>query len=191
MAWGDDGPKRAELTAAGGTWSGLLFENQTTGFPLSLVWALTFDFAEVERDFGATEPNLCVDWVPIQGASWSAMEGLTASASKSAEPIESSVCFFEHHRFDSASVRVLEQIGPRIRVAADVKGDVDDLGLNRIVVEDWLDFDGIYVQPETKPSTVEAARDLLASFTDAAGLHGVDRPHNSLFRPLGEDVPDA
>ena len=181
--WGDDGLEQSELNSTAGTWSGRLFENRDTGFPLSLVWAFTFDAAEVERDFGRVSPSVGVDWVSLPGANWSAMAGRRASASVFAEPIEASVYFFEHHRYESTDLRIHEQAGTRLRATANLSGDLDGLGLDRVSVEARLDFDGIYVQPETKPSSVEEARDLLAGFTNPIGLSGVDRSHNYLFGP--------
>lgn len=183
MTWGEGHLKRDEPVSTGGTWNGLLFENQNTGFPLSLVWTFTFGFPEVERDFGDTQPNACVDWVPLFGADSRAMEGRTATASVFGEPIESSVYFFEHHRFDFASLSVRAQDGTGLLVSAELNGDVDSLGLDDLSVEAWLDFDGIFVQPQTKPASIDAARTLLANFTDPTGLSGDDRSHNFLFRP--------
>ena len=98
-----------------------------------------------------------------------------------ASPVESSVYFFEHHRFDSARVEVLEQNGTRLRVEAEVAGDIDALGLDGVRVESWLDFAGIYVQPDVKPGSIETARSLLAEFTDPVGLVGREQPHNFIF----------
>lgn len=89
------------------------------------------------------------------------MAGLTASAF--GEPIESSVCFFDHHRFDAADLTVAEQNGTVLRVRA----RPDTLG-----VEWWPEFSGIYVQPSERPTSVEAAEALLAHFTRSAGKPG-------------------
>ncbi len=51
----------------------------------------------------------------------------------------------------------------------------------------WLDFDGISVQPATKPGSITEAHDLLRRFTDPTGLVGTDRSRNSRFSP---DAPD-
>ncbi len=181
MTWGDDVLRLDELVPAGGTWSGLLFENERTGFPLSLVWQFTFDFGEVHRDFGGTNPSLSVDWVPLPGADWSAMEGHAASASQFASPIESSVYFFEHHRYDSTSLTIRSQENTRLLVDADVGGDVDSLGLDRVRAEAWLDFGRIVVQPESKPGSMEAATELLDRFTSTSGLTARDGGHNFVF----------
>ena len=54
--------------------------------------------------------------------------------------------------------------------------------LDGVTVEAWLDFAGIYVQPDSMPVTVEAAAGLLSQFTDPTGLVGVERSHNYVFR---------
>jgi hypothetical protein len=56
------------------------------------------------------------------------MAGRTAECEIFAEPIETSASFFDHHRYDAVRLRVLEQDGTRIRVAAEAQGDVDDSG---------------------------------------------------------------
>jgi hypothetical protein len=184
MTWGGDGIGRDELSLLGGSWAGLLFENRRTGFPLSLVWTFTFEFAEIARDSGGSALSLTVDWVPLGRAPWGAMHGQRASGSSFADPIEASVYFFDHHRFEAATVEVVAQDESRIDVKASVSGDLDGLGLDSLSVEGWLEFDGVRVQPETKPSTVDAARELLAQFTSPTGLVGEDCGHSYHFRPL-------
>lgn len=179
-----------EFRPLGGSWSGLLFENPRTDVPLSLTWTFTFDFATVHRDVGDVEPSLTVDWVPLPGASIASMCGRSASSPFGA-PIESSVYFFEHHRFAEADIAVVDQREQRLLARASVNGDIDGLGLGSASVEAWLDFDGIFVQPETKTSTVEAATELLAQFTDPTGLVGIERSHNYVFRSavIGTEAP--
>lgn len=183
MTWGDDHLKVEELTPSGGNWSGVLFENARSGFPLSLTWSFQFTFAPVSRDFGHTDPNLMLDWVAFPGASWRRMAGQRASESGYSAMIGSSMYFFDHHRFDSSGVVVVEQDGTRILARADLAGDVDELGLAAVSASSWLEFDGIYVQPESRPVSVEAARELLERFTETDGLHGTESSHNFVFRP--------
>ena len=100
-----------------------------------------------------------------------------------AHPVEGSVYYFgQGHRFDTSIVFVREQDGSRIRVEAEVSGDIDGLGLDQISVEAWLSFGGIYVQPNTRPRSVEAARRLLEEFTDTSGLVGIERNANYWFK---------
>lgn len=178
-----------ELRPIGGSWSGLLFENSRMGVPQSLTWTFTFDFALVRRDYGDVEPSLTIDWVPLPGASIASMSGHAAS-SPFGEPIESSLYFFQHHRFAEASVAIVDQNERRLHVRAAANGDIDALGLDGASVEAWLDFAGIYVQPEDKLATIEAAAELLAQFTDPTGLVGIERSHNYVFRLAASD-PEA
>lgn len=183
MTRDSDGIRRDELRSVGGSWGGLLFENRRTGFPLSLTWTFKFDFAEVARVFGSSVVNLTVDWIPLPGASWDAMAGRRAYCSSFADPIEASAYFFDHHRFNAASVEVSEQDEGRLYVKASASGDLDGLGLDWLAVEGWLEFGGVIVQPETKPNTVDAARALLAQFSSPTGLVGEDLGDNYRFRP--------
>jgi hypothetical protein len=183
MTWGADALRPEELIPAGGQWSGLLFENPRTGFPLSLVWTFSFAFEAVEREFGETGVSVEADWVPLPGATWQRLSGSAASSTSFGQPIEASVYFFDHHRFDGTHVEIVEQDQARSRARASLSGDIDSLGLDSLAVEAWLDFSGIYVQPQVRPSSVDAARALLGRFTDPAGLIGTAQAHNYVFRP--------
>ncbi len=167
----------------GGTWSGLLFENPRTGYDLRLTWTFTFDYEPVRREYGTTKPGLSIDWVPFGNCSWRSLAGNEARTKRFAEPIESSVYFFEHYRYDEADVRVLEQQATDVRVSASVRGDVDGLGLESLEADQRLRFQGIYVQPSPLPDSTEAAESLLAEFTDTTGLVGVRRQHSYVFEP--------
>jgi hypothetical protein len=98
------------------------------------------------------------------------MQGQTASASIFGEPIESSVYFFDHHRFDQVEQRILERRGHDLLVHAELTGDIDGLGIPSIDVEGWLMFDGIVVSLSDGPRTVDEARARLCEFTDPTGL---------------------
>jgi hypothetical protein len=166
----DDAPRPDELVPQGGTWSGLVFENPGIGLERALTWAFEFEFAEIERDYGDTSPGLSVAWVPLPGASWSAMQGQEATGDEFGEPIECSAYFFEHHRYDRVRLRVLEQQDARVRVAVSAEGDIDGLGVPRWDVEQWLDFRGIATDVSSDVRTVEDAEAMLAGFTDVDGL---------------------
>jgi len=184
MATVSDRLRVDELIPVGGTFSGLLFENSTTGYPLQLSWTFSVDCAEVTRDYGSTQPNLVVDWVPAAGRTrWDEMAGLRFAGSTFGEPIESSVYFFEHHRYDAVEIDVVEQLGTELAVRMRVSGDVDSLGISEIEVDASLTFSGIYVQTGTSGTDLEAAAELLSRFTDVSGLRGRPRGHNVVFEP--------
>ncbi len=152
-------------------------------FPTPLTWDFDLSFAEVTRSYGDISPNLVVGWVPLGPPSWQRMEGQTASGKTFGDPIESSVYFFDHHRFNAANVTVVDQNGPAIRVQFGLAGDIDGLGIDSLKFDAWLEFSGIYVHPEERLHSVEDAELVLANFTDPAGLVGIDNGHNYLFRP--------
>lgn len=178
-----DAPRRDELVPIGGTWSGLVFDNPRTGYELRLTWTFTFDFEPVRREYGTTNPSLSIDWVPFGRCSWRTLAGSHASTRRFAEPIESSVYFFEHYRYDEAHVRVVAQQAADVRVRASIRGDVDGLGFASLDVDQLLRFQGIYVQPSVLPNNLEAAEAVLSEFTDATGLIGVRRQHSYVFAP--------
>jgi len=173
----------AELNLAGGTWAGLLFDNPGNAVAPRLTWTFTFNYREVSRDYGDAEPNLVIDWVPLPGSSWRNMTGQHASGSTFGDPIESSVYFFEHHRFDRAELRVDEQRGNLLHVAATLDGDIDDLGLAAITAEGWLAFAGVTVALSGLEPPVDRAQARLAEFTDATGLVGSWTGRNFHFAP--------
>ena len=178
-----------ELRPVGGSWGGLLFENAARELPLSLTWSFAIDFAPVRRDYGSVEPNLAIEWVPLPDASIAAMAGRSAS-SPFGEPIEASVYFFQHHRFERSAVTVVDHQADRITVRADASGDVDGLGFAELAVEARLDFAGIWVQPESKPASATRAVALLSEFVDPAGLIATERPHGyHLHRPDTATAP--
>ncbi|MCP3882988.1 MAG: hypothetical protein GY701_32010 [Sulfitobacter sp.] len=172
-----------ELTPDGGTFSGLLFENPNTGYPLQLSWTFSVDFAEVDRDYGSTRPNVVVDWVQTGDTAWNEMAGARFACATFGEPIETSVYFIEHHRYDRVEVEVSEQRGAELAVRVRAGGDVDSLGIAEIAVDATLTFSGIYVQTDMSGNSVERAAELLSRFTDARGLRGRQRGHNVVFEP--------
>ncbi len=176
----DDALRRAELVPQGGSWSGLLFDNPSIGLAPGLTWTFDFQFGEVSRDYGDSPVSLTADWVPLPGADWSAMAGQAASCDVFAEPIECSAYFFEHHGYDAVQVRVLEQQGSRLRVAVEARGDVDGLGVPNWTVDQWLDFEGMYVQLSDIDTAEEAAA-RLAEFADISALVGTASAHNFKF----------
>ena len=169
-----------ELIRKGGEWNGLLFDTPNIGLSPALTWTFEFKFAEVPRDVGDTPVSLTVDWVPLPGSVWSAMAGHTTACEKFAEPIECSAYFFEHHRYDVVQLRILEQAGSRLRVAVEAHGDVDGLGVPEWSVEQWLDFDGIYVQLDGVETAADAAS-RLPEFTEHSGLVAQNNGHNFKF----------
>jgi arsenate reductase (thioredoxin) len=175
-----DGPRPEELVPQGGTWSGLLFDNPTIGRPAALTWTFDFQFGEVERDYGESPVSLTVDWVPLPGADRLAMAGHSASCDTFAEPIECGAYFFEHYRYDAVRLRVVDQAGTRLLVAAEAHGDLDRLGVPAWSVEQWLDFGGMYVQL-SDVTTIEEASTRLAEYTDMSGLVGTETGHNFRF----------
>ncbi len=171
-----------ELIPAGGTFSGLLFENSNAGYPLQLSWTFSVDCAEVNRDYGSTLPTIVVDWVTLVGRSvWNEMSDLRFVCQTFGEPIETSVYFFEHHRYDTVEVEVIEQRGTELAIRVRASGDVDSLGISEIEVEATITFSGIYVQTEKSGTNVELAAELLSHFTDTSHLRGRPRGHNVVF----------
>ena len=166
------------LVRMGGKWNGLHFDNPSIDLPAALTWTFEFSFEQPEDG----EPVvLTVDWVPLpQGAAWSAMAGHTATGTTFGEPIECSAYFFEHYRYDAVELQILEQVATRLRLAVKVDGDIDGLGVPSWEVDEWLDFEGLYVQLNDVNSAVEA-EERLAQFTDSSGLTATDSGHNFKF----------
>ncbi|MGH3758136.1 hypothetical protein [Actinophytocola sp.] len=182
-----DGLRASELVpATGGQWDGLLFDNPTLGMMPWLSWSFTFLFADVSRDDGSSPVSLCIEWVPLTTATWRDMAGQALRNSRFAEPAEASVYFFEHHRYDTVDLQVVEQHGLEIRVAATVSGDLDGLGVDQLTVDQWMTFAGIHVSLSTARSA-EAASARLKDFTDVIGLSCSPRrtAGNFMFSPSG------
>lgn len=171
------------MTPTGGTWGGLLFENANTGYPLALSYTFTFDFAEVSRDYGSVSPNLVIDWIPAGDATWHEMTGQHFSGSTFGDPVEASVYFFEHHRYECADMTVVGQEGSDLAVRARIAGDIDGLGLADIRVEETLTFQGLIVHTEGVGTDIAAARKLIGRFTDITGLQPQAARHNVVFVP--------
>ena len=175
----------AELRVTGGSWHGLLFENPTANYPTSLTWSFTIDFEEMDRDYGTVTPSLTVEWVPATGASWDSLAGQRYVATSFANPIESSVYFFQHYRFDRVELSVERQSQQALGVKVRLQGDLDGLGVTVLNVDAQLSFDGIYVQTDSTGSDVDAATELLARFTDVARLVPQARANNVHFATSG------
>lgn len=175
--------KPAELRSVGGTWSGLLFENPVVGYPLTLTWTFSIDFEEIVREYGSSSPSLTIDWVPAGTAEWTSMAGRRFRGSTFADPIETSVYIFDHHRFDRVDLEVEEQDHDMLRVAAVASGDLDGLGLDQFLARATLRFEGIYVQTPAVGTDRQAAIDLLSRVTTVDGLVPRPRQHNVVFEP--------
>ena len=167
----------------GGLWGGVLFDNPAMWMAPSFSWAFIFRFAEVIRDRGQAAPTLTVEWVRLRAASWQDMVGQHASCPKWAQPIEASISFFDHHRYDRVDLQVLRQKGRLLQVVAEVEGDVDGLGIPALRASSRLLFDGITVALSNPPPDVEAARAMLNDFTDTEGLEGYARADHYWFSP--------
>lgn len=183
----------SELMPAGGSWGGLLFSNPVAGVAPSLTWTFTFDFAEIEREYGKVTPGLMVDWAPLpNNASWHDLGAASVTCATFGEPIEASVYFFEHYRYDHVELSLLSQDAGRIQVRAVVSGDIDGLGIPELAAEASLDFEGIIVQLAEEPLSVNAAAIELARFTSVEGLTAQARWHNNyIFVPAGSSVQSS
>ena len=175
-----------DLVPTGGSWSGLLFDNPAIGLPAQLTWTFNFNFTEVDLGYGPSAANMTVDWVPLPGANWRSLAGRTVSAAVFAEPVETSIYFFAHHRYDEAHLEVLAQRGPDLEVEATVKGDVDGLGLETVDVRAALAFEGIRVHLSDTPASPAEAASRLAEFTDISGLVATGDRGRFLFAPAAE-----
>ena len=160
---------------------GIPVRNPTIGLDPGLSWNFTIDYQDVVRSDESSPVSLTIDWVPLDGAVWTAMAGLSAGG-EFGEPIESSVYFFEHHRFDHASMEIREQTGTRIQVTGALSGDIDGLGLAQIPVEASLEFEGIRVSL-ADVTTIDQALQRLQSFADTKGLVGQSIGRSILFAP--------
>ena len=163
----------------------MLFDNPALWLAPALTWTFTVSYGEVARDQGSTPVHLCLDWVPLKARGWQDMAGRRAVSAAFAQPIESSVYFFDHHRFDTTKLLVVEQRHHSLHMVAEVAGDVDGLGIDAIPVDAWLLFDGITVAVGDPPPNVDAARALLDTFTDTTGLAGFERDDYFWFTPTG------
>jgi hypothetical protein len=157
--------------------------------PPQLTWTFEFEFREVERECGDTPVSVSVDWVPLPDAPWMRMAPRRTACGTFAEPIESSVYFFMHHRFDTVELELVEQRGSRLRAAALLRGDLDELGIEELQLESWLEFTGI-ATALTRPLAEEETAALLGSFTDTSGLLPAGRGGGGfLFGPAPDPRP--
>jgi hypothetical protein len=165
-----DGLSVGELVpSGGGQWSGLLFDNPRLELRPFLSWSFTFAFADVSRDYGSSPVSVDLDWVPLTAASWRDLAGHDVRGRGFAEPVEASVYFFEHHRYDTIDLRVLEQRGASLYAAVRLSGDLDRLGIDALDAEAWLTFSGIIVSlSEARSAKVASTR--LQEFCDIGGL---------------------
>ncbi|MBB4691823.1 hypothetical protein [Paractinoplanes abujensis] len=178
MADDKGGLEACALVAGGdGVWSGLLFDNPVVGLPAALTWTCVVPLAPVEG-----EPVvLDLDWLPWAVADWRSVAGLEVVCGSFAEPVEASVRWRGHHRYDRVSVRVVEQRGARVRVAATLSGDLDGLGPDEFSVESWLVFSGVTVQL-SEVGSAGAALARLGEFVEVSGLVEVADPRGIAFR---------
>jgi len=175
-----------ELIPTGGDWGGLVFANPAAGVQPRLTWSFTVNFQEIARDYGEVIPGLTAEWASLPDhTSWEDFAGAEFTCDAFGEPVEASIYYFEHCRYDAVQLAVLEQDGSRIRARLTVSGDLDDLGIPELTAEAWLDFAGIIVQLPEQAKSVQEAIAELARFASVDGLEGADRGHNYLFVPAG------
>ncbi|MBO0825266.1 MAG: hypothetical protein J2P27_15660 [Actinobacteria bacterium] len=171
-----------ELRPTGGNWGGIVFANPAAAVDPALTWSFTFDFEEITRDYGDVTPGLTVEWAALPDyTSWREFSGAELACGAFGKPVEASVYYFEHYRYDAVQLAVLEQDGGQIRAHVTVSGDLDDLGITELTAEARLNFAGIIVQLPERPTSVQEAAAELARFTSVDGLRGMDRGHNYVF----------
>ena len=170
----DDALRGDELVPAGGSWNGLLFDNPRLGLAPALTWTFTFRFQDVARGDSSSEVSVDVDWVPLPSARWQKITPKQLASPRFADPVEASVYFFEHYRFDSVELQLQQQRGAQLRANATLRGDIDGLGMDEVHVDDWLRFDGIIVSMNGVTSAPVAGSQL-ANFTDVSRLTQVGR----------------
>ena len=122
--------------------------------------------------------------MPLSCRSWRNLKGLHVSCDRFAEPVETSVYFFEHCRFDSVDLAIPEQDGNSIHVVGSIAGDIDGLGIDRLEFGQWLEFGGDSVNLHAPaPTTAAGAETRLADFLDDRGLVPQEGgPSPSIFR---------
>jgi hypothetical protein len=163
----------------GGTWSGLLFDNPRLGLPAHLTWRFRFPFEEVNRDYGSSPIFLDIEWLSLPDVGW---RSVTGQAVRGATwPVESSVYFFEHHRYDMIDLEIVEQRDVLVRARAVLTGDRDGLGIDPISGDAWLRFGGIRVHLSDVDSA-ESALVRLQTFTTTEGLSYLPTPASPSFR---------
>jgi hypothetical protein len=165
----DDALRADDLVPAGGSWNGLLFDNPRLGLAPALTWTFSFRFQDVVRGDSSSEVSVDVDWVPLPAIGWQTITPAQLDSPHFAGPMEASVYFFEHYRFESVELDLPEQRGAQLHARATLRGDIDGLGLDEVSVDDWLGFDGIIVALDLVTSE-QAARSQLGNFTDVSGL---------------------
>ena len=174
-------PREDELSPSGGTWSGSL-SDLVGDAGNQLTWSFVFELGEVEREAGTTEVRMTIDDVPLPDASGTAIERHSAEGEGYGTPMRPIAEFFDNHRYRAARVRVLDRKGSRLRVAAEVTGDLDGLGVPRWSLDDWLEFDG-YLVAHSEITSLGEARARLSRLVDLRGLKGEDGPGLYNFRP--------
>jgi hypothetical protein len=164
-------PARADdfVRGVGGEWSGQLYENPSLRFGPSLTWCFTFAFEDVVRGDEESPLSLTVEWVPAPAENWRRFAGQRVTCDGFGDPVEASVYYYLHHRFDTVALDLIEQRGHALRAVTTVSGDLDGLGVDPVRVDAWLSFTGIFVSlPDA--TTPEAALARLGEFTDASRL---------------------
>ena len=157
------------VSSSGGQWSGLLFDNPRLGLRPFLSWSFTFAFADASRDYGSSPVSVDLEWVPLDAVSWCDLASQEVRGRGFAEPVEASVYFFEHHRYDTVELRILEQRGTLLHVAVRLSGDLDGLGVDVLDADAWLTFTGITVSlSEARSAPVASTR--LQEFCGIGGL---------------------
>ncbi|MER7331402.1 MULTISPECIES: hypothetical protein [unclassified Micromonospora] len=98
-----------------------------------------------------------------------------------AEPAESSVYFFQHHRYGLTDLEIFEQRDLWIHARATLSGDLDGLGVDPLIADARLRFDGIRVHLSDTTSD-ESALARLQDFAATDGLSYTPTPGSPSFR---------
>jgi hypothetical protein len=179
----DDGLRLSELRPSSGSWRGHLFDNPTLGIPAALSWTFELEYAQIDRDYGSSPVGLTIDWVPLPCRTWRQMKGHSATCTRFGDPVEASIYFFEHYRYDAAAIAVVEQEDDSIQVVGTIGGDIDGLGVGKVEFAQWLRFDGIYVNLHAPtPTSPQEAEGRLGEFVDPQDLVSQPVQAGSVFR---------
>jgi len=187
-----------KLTPESGSIDGYLFENETAGIKRGIFLNINIDFAPIKWEDSDWQCGLLIDWIPLKGRSWKAIEAIDCSSKQVHSKWE--VSFYHESHFDCHDVKLSMTHTSDSFFRVLLSGKFDYPGYfggppdpqMPFAADLEIPFNGITLSQDSffpKPSSTEDAQLLLGDFIDPNAFEVPDfKDGKYLFRPRPFDI---
>jgi hypothetical protein len=163
-----------ELSSAGGSLFGHVFENRLTEVRRDLYWSLSLDFSAMEYEGESWQTSVAAEWLVWPVRRWYDLDGMDLEKLSKPELAEASFYLAQHHagRLERLDLSRTGETAFKVNLSL-VCDLVEPNGAiasgTRIDAAGMITFDGVYVIPDNlapKPRTEDEAVAATSEFID-------------------------